>query len=153
MNYQHHISSQEGFKARLQHLAGFAGVSHWSLGLQKTVSHEIAEKPKAQAKKSGLGELVKKGKLNLSKLSNWIAEEKQYRANIRELRSLNDHVLRDIGLHRGDIAALASRFHTVEQLNEEREMLTRPVCQVVPFPSKVRSEKPARQRQAIDNAA
>ncbi|MBX2868033.1 MAG: DUF1127 domain-containing protein [Acidiferrobacterales bacterium] len=153
MKHENHLTLEEGFKARLQHLAGFSGIPHWSFDLDKPVSHVINNKVEKTEMKTKKHSLITRSKLNFSRLLAWIQEERQFRANVRELRSLDDHALRDIGLHRGDIAVLASRFHTVELLNQEREALARPVCQIVPFPSKESVGKRSDQRQAIDNAA
>ena len=43
------------------------------------------------------------------------------RRDVRQLMKLNDHLLDDIGLHRGDLHALQLGATTLEQLNDSRQ--------------------------------
>lgn len=153
MKHQHKPHDQSSLQTRLQHLAGFSGVPHWSFDGQHEGSHATQTNSAHKSISKRALTLVNPLVVQVRKLLSWISEERQFRENIRELKSLNDHALRDIGLHRGDIAALAHRVHTTEELNAERELLARPACKVVPISSVKIEQKPVKVVQPIDNAA
>jgi uncharacterized protein YjiS (DUF1127 family) len=51
----------------------------------------------------GLGELF-------AQLNGWLEHRRNYRATVKELSALNDHLLADIGVKRSEIAAHAARL-------------------------------------------
>ena len=59
------------------------------------------------------------------------AKHRLFRQNVADLKALDDRTLRDIGISRGDIAAIASKAVTIQRVNEEREQLARPALKLV----------------------
>jgi len=152
MTIHHKPSEREQFLGRLTHLAAFQGQPNWSFDQHRATSRsDIARR---QIKRvSSINRLVTTLKKISGGLRSRIAEYRLSRQNIREFQRLNDHVLRDIGLQRGDIAAIASNTQSVAELNQLRETLARPVCQILEFDSGKNKVEAQRKTQLIDNAA
>ncbi len=152
MTIHHKSYEQKQFEARLRHLAAFQGMPHWSFARNRTAFCEPNERQPLELK-SGFHRLGRAIKTIIARLLFRIEEKRLFRQNVRELTQLNDHVLRDIGLHRGDIAAIVSKSQSIEIINHQREILARPACKVLEFdPSKAKSSAPE-GIQVIDNAA
>lgn len=48
----------------------------------------------------------------LARLGRWLADRRRYRVTVRELEALDDDILADIGVVRGEIDSIARRVST-----------------------------------------
>jgi len=152
MTIHHKSSHQKQFQSRLNHLAAFQGIPNWTFDQHSAVSHQDSG-DRLINRKNGMTRIINAIKKTMGRLQLRIIERRQFRQNIQELRQLNDHTLRDIGLHRGDIAAIMTKSLSIGELNQQRKNLARPACEIIELePPKVRKMAPE-YSQLVDNAA
>jgi uncharacterized protein YjiS (DUF1127 family) len=115
------------FNRQLQGYSVFAGLTHGQVEARydSRAIHIYAERGRLARSQTIVGVFKKSlGSAQYAgrRLLDWISERRRLHRAVRELSSLNERTLRDIGISRHDIATIASGSVTVAQINARRHV-------------------------------
>lgn len=144
------------FSARIGFLGAAMGQPH--LVTPQDIDHKLIERYvargqvlRASAMRDGITQAVVWIKISfvslLRNLKNWSRQ----RRDMKALNALNDHMLKDIGLTRGDVESLSNGSVSVSELNAQRTLIAKRgkrSCKVYKFDSVRPPEKIESNREA-----
>lgn len=129
-------ATQRELGGRLAVLNGLIGNPGWQpMGGYNREQMEAAGRRGNRLRSSAFTSALGRGTKALAGLARKAAiryrEYRLVRRNVAELKALDDRTMRDIGITRGDISAIAARAVSVSQVNAHRKALGRPALKLV----------------------
>ncbi len=127
--YQSKQNSQnDKFNRQLNHLQGVVGLANWQFSsptqAQMKAYEQEARRLHARESSRVIHGVITTITRGLATLSSYLVSEIKRRhlrrKGIARLQQLNDHMLKDIGITRGDVMALAKNKVSSDEINAQR---------------------------------
>ncbi len=151
--------ADDEFSARLGFLSAAIGQPHFPVSPKdidhKLIAHHVARgrRLRASAIRNSFKWVAGRTTQGIASLFRHFKDWNQHRRGMKELIALNDHMLMDIGLTRGDVESLANGTISASEINARRSQIAnlgKRSCKVYSFES-ARSED--RKEPATDHRA
>ena len=127
--YQSKQNSQnDKFNQQLNHLQSVVGLANWQFSSPTQAQMKAYEQKGRQLRAKESNRLIGGAIINIARglkalSSNAVSEIKRrhlHRKGIAKLQKLDDHMLKDIGITRGDVMALAKNKVSSDEINAQR---------------------------------